>query len=140
MKSRFFIFFHFIVNLFTNEINIFIAPAITITTLLKQLLQNPKLDLCVLLTSTGWDDIFLEKVRAALDLAITDLGFFRQANESRKDMIHIMLDCIDEDTEFVQNSTWAKLASLVAQHLSNHTITESECDLLCQIEYINSKK
>jgi hypothetical protein len=139
MLQRFYSFITLILDTVSAEVNDFIKPALTVTALLRQMVDNPKLDLLTQLSKPKWDDETLAKIRAVLDEALVDLGFIQEANETKECIIAQFIDYQKNEPTCATDAIWHKLASTIACRLSGDTMKQHEADFLTQMVYSQTK-
>ncbi|GAA4353067.1 hypothetical protein GCM10023185_13320 [Hymenobacter saemangeumensis] len=115
-----------------------IKPAVKVVNLIKEAVDNPAFDLVVNITATPWDNITLQKLRAALYAAIkllSDVGHHQSGPEA---LAHLVKSLRDAPAP-LQSAMYSKLASTVATKLSGGVLTEVEADTLVQLHYAQTK-
>ena len=119
-----------------------VTPAIKFVNGIKQVVDNPALDIIVALTATQLDNKVLSGLRAALSKAIDILEIQLECGslESDTDKIQCYINWLRTLPKVQRNAMYAKTASLIAQiHGGEDALKEHEVDLLVQLEYTENK-
>ena len=96
--------------------------ALSVTRLLKNVLQSPVADIIVAIIPTDIDDEIRNKIVSALDK-------FGRTN----------IENIPHSAEHIQKAILIKIASIILSELDDNNLKESTYDLVVQATYSNAK-
>lgn len=119
-----------------------IDDALRITTVIKNIIENPIADVLVKLSKTDVDDKILEKSRMALRIAVDKLAIINECNqhEDLNDKLKCWIENIKLLPKDVQNAMLAKFAAIYAAQMDDNKYSQNVYDAAVQTVYSVQKE
>jgi hypothetical protein len=117
-------------------------PALLVTSAIKGVIDNPAFTNLTEITPQQWDNILLERTRAALLVAVELLELSKECSKKETDQetIACFIRSLAAKSPQIRNAVLSKLAALIAQDLSEGQINESQADWMVQTRYWSKKE
>lgn len=139
---RLFGFMSAILMLAFNFVRSNIVPAVDVTDLIREAIENPEMDVLVRLTETRLDDAILDGVRASLRKYASDCGVGSDVDpeDAPPDLIQQMVDYMRGLSEVEQGEWLRAIASRLANEVRPHVYSQYVVDTLVQVYYASRKE
>lgn len=135
------IFRNFKIKAFIND---FVEPAITIVQLVKNAVENQKLQLLVEYTKTDLDDKIKKRISDILTKAIKSLVDVNEWSKEKPltegEIIDLFLEWLRNQKKPIQSAVYQKLASTITFNQSGKEAKEFEIDALVNLRYAMRKE
>jgi len=130
-----------IIGKFKAWINENVEPALEIVNTIKEVVDNPALDILTKLSENKWDEALLARAREALFQAVNILEISKACGkkETEFDKLACLIGSLRQHSPAMRSAIYQKLASILAIELSEDKIQEYEADTLVQLTYANRK-
>lgn len=127
---------------FNNLLEKHVDTVLKITTVIKNVIDNPVTDVLVKMTPTDKDDKALEKIRAALDITIAKLAIVSKCNEhtTLEEKIQCWIAEIRNYPMDVQHALLVKFGSLMTASLDENKEAQHIYDTTFQANYSATKE
>jgi len=118
-----------------------IDKVLTVVDIIKSAVNSPAFDFIAAMSGQAWEPALLAKVREALNVAVAALNIADECAQQPDDTTKLMclVGKVRDLSPAMQSAVYAKLGSLVTQHLSDYTLTQAEADTYTQLAYAERK-